>query len=63
MTSVQHQTSTTTIPLILTSTTLLALIILACLQYREENSFVAANENEMLLRAMKRSGKSKKRSD
>lgn len=60
--SIKTSTNSLTIPLILTVSTLLGVLILAWKQYKEDSlSWLGAgNENEMLLRAMKKSVKSKK---
>jgi len=61
--STHRQTSNLTIPLVLTTTTLVGLLAIVWLHYSEDNVVCNQSENEMLLRAMKKSAKSKKRSD
>ena len=59
-----HQkTSSLTIPLLMTSATLAGVLVIFWIQWREENFVGSQNENEMLLRAMKKSAKSKRKSD
>jgi len=59
-----HQkTSSLTIPLLMTSATLAGVLVIFWLHWREETFVGSQNENEMLLRAMKKSAKSKRKSD
>ena len=54
-----HQkTSSLTIPLLMTSATLAGVLVIFWLHWREETFVGSQNENEMLLRAMKKSAKS-----
>ena len=59
----QYQSSSLTIPLLLTSATLAGLLVIGWLHYKQDNYSCNLSENEMLLRAMKKSAKSKRKSD
>ena len=57
------QTSALTIPLVLTSATLCGVLAMVWSHFKEDGYSGRQNENELLLRAMKKSAKSKKKSD
>ena len=57
------QTSSLTIPLLLTSATLAGLILLLASNCISHTPGSNINENEILLRAMKKSAKNKRKSD
>jgi len=58
-----NQTSALTIPLVLTSATLCGVLAMVWLHFKVDGYSGKQNENELLLRAMKKSAKSKKKSD
>lgn len=61
--STHTQTSSLTIPLVLTSATLCGVLVMVWLHFKVDACSGKQNENELLLRAMKKSAKSKKKSD
>ena len=61
--STHTQTSSLTIPLVLTSATLCGVLAMVWLHFKVDACSGKQNENELLLRAMKKSAKSKKKSD
>ena len=61
--SSHRHTSSLTIPLLLTTATLAGLLLLLLSNYIHHTPGSGASENEMLLRAMKKSVKNKRKSD